>query len=73
MPATQTATRQTGHHTLKALAIREKKIHIIGSPEFKIEGTPAYLDVEGLPDRDFYCLIGLPVQHSVWALDAYRD
>jgi predicted RecB family nuclease len=62
------------HHSLKALAIREKKIHIVGTPELKIEGTPVYLDVEGLPDRDFYYLIGLRyqqgesiVQHSLWA------
>jgi len=62
------------HHSLKALAIREKKIHIVGSPELKIEGTPVYLDVEGLPDRDFYYLIGLrigngesAVQHTLWA------
>ena len=40
----------------------------------KIEGTPVYLDVEGLPDRDFYYLIGIRVrtsdsivQHSLWA------
>jgi hypothetical protein len=59
---------------LKALAIREKKIHIVGSPELKIEGTPVYLDVEGLPDRNFYYLIGVrigdgesAVQHSLWA------
>jgi hypothetical protein len=45
------------HHALKALAIREKKIHIVGSPAIKSEGTPVYLDVEGLPDLDFYCLI----------------
>ena len=67
------------HHSLKALAIREKKIHIVGSPELKIEGTPVYLDVEGLPDRDFYYLIGLrigngesSVQHSLWA-DTVED
>jgi predicted RecB family nuclease len=66
--------REKYHHALKALAIREKKIHIVGSPELKIEGTPVYLDVEGLPDRDFYYLIGLrighgdsAVQHSLWA------
>lgn len=66
--------REKFHHALKALAIREKKIHIVGSPELKIEGTPVYLDVEGLPDRDFYYLIGLrighgdsAVQHSLWA------
>jgi len=66
--------REKYHHALKALAIREKKIHIVGSPELKIDGTPVYLDVEGLPDRDFYYLIGVRigngetgVQHSLWA------
>ncbi len=62
------------HLSLKALAIREKKIHIVGSPELKIEGTPVYMDAEGLPDRDFYYLISIRfkegdsvVQHSLWA------
>ncbi len=66
--------REKYHHSLKALAIREKKIHIVGSPEMTIEGTPVYMDVEGLPDRDFYYLIGVRikasdsvVQHSLWA------
>ena len=68
--------RERYHHSLKALAIREKRIHIVGSPEVKIEGTQVYLDVEGLPDRDFYYLIGIRikagdsvVQHSLWADD----
>ena len=66
--------REKYHHSLKALAIRENKIHIVGNPELKIEGTPVYLDVEGLPDRDFYYLIGVRIgngesalQHSLWA------
>jgi predicted RecB family nuclease len=66
--------REKYHHSLKALAIREQKIHIVGSPELKLEGTPVFLDVEGLPDRDFYYLIGArigngdsAVQHSLWA------
>ena len=66
--------REKYHHALKALAIREKKIHIVGTPELKIDGTPVYLDVESLPDRDFYYLIGLriesphsTIQHSLWA------
>ena len=61
-------------HSLKALAIRENKIHVVGSTELKIQGTPVYLDVEGLPDRDFYYLIGMRIgsgqsviQHSLWA------
>ena len=66
--------RDKYYHSLKALAIREKKIHIVGRPELKIEGTPVYFDVEGVPDRDFYYLIGVRVgsgefvvQHHLWA------
>lgn len=62
------------HHSLKALSIREHKIHIIGRPELKIEGEQVFMDVEGLPDRDSYYLIGLRyktstgmIQHSLWA------
>lgn len=49
------------HHSLKALAIREKRIYVIGRPELNMTGTPVYLDVEGIPDQDFYYLIGLKV------------
>src|SRR5438309_3851483 len=65
------------HHSLRALAIRENKIHAVGIPDPKLNGTPVFLDVEGLPDRDFYYLIGIriqaaegSVQHSFWADDA---
>jgi hypothetical protein len=66
--------RERHHYALKALAIRENKIHIVGSPEIKIEGAPVYLYVKGLPDRGFYYLFGIRtkagdsvVQHSLWA------
>lgn len=66
--------RERYHHSLKALTIRDGKIHIVGNPELKINGTPVYFDVEGIPDRDFYYLIGLRVhtgdevvRHSFWA------
>ncbi len=62
------------HYPLKALSIRDKKIHIVGRPELNTGGTPVYLDVEGLPDRDSYYLIGVRIktiegiiQHSLWA------
>ena len=78
-PKRQPDKREKYHHALKALAIRERKIHVVGSPELKIAGTPVYLDVEGLPDRDFYYLIGVQigkgeaaVQHSLWA-DTVED
>jgi hypothetical protein len=71
--------RDKYYHSLKALAIRERKIHVVGRPELNIDGTPVYLDVEGLPDRDFYYLIGVRIasgevvaQHHLWA-DALED
>ena len=54
-------------HALRALALREGKIHITGRPALHIHGNPVYLDVEGIPDRDFYYLIGLRIKTS----DAY--
>ena len=67
------------HHALKALAIRKEQVHILDTPSLGDAGTPVYLDVEGVPDRDFYYLVGLrteqsgrPVQYSFWADDS-RD
>ena len=64
------------HHSLRALAIREKRIHAVDLPNQILDGTPVYLDVEGLPDRNFYYLIGVrigtsdgAIQHSFWAND----
>lgn len=65
------------HHSLRALAIRENKIHVVGILDPTLKGTPVFLDVEGLPDRNFYYLIGIRlqtaegnVQRSFWANDA---
>ena len=78
-PKNQASRREKYHHALKALAIRDRKIHVTGKPELALNGTPVYLDVESLPDRDFYYLIGLRIpegstflQHSLWA-DEPRD
>jgi predicted RecB family nuclease len=46
-------------HKLKALSIKKAQIHVVGSPSLSIEGTPVFMDVGGMPDRDFYYLIGL--------------
>ncbi|WP_336490660.1 TM0106 family RecB-like putative nuclease [Methylobacterium nigriterrae] len=61
---------------LKALAVRTGRIHIVGSPTLSPAGTVAYIDVEGIPDRSFYYLVGLryssgeqEVQRSFWADD----
>jgi hypothetical protein len=66
---------------LKALAIKKSQIHVVGAPSMKFEGIPTFLDVEGMPDRDFYYLVGLrfecggeQAEHSFWAdgLDGER-
>jgi hypothetical protein len=59
---------------LQALAIREKTVYIHGTPELPKRQSSVYLDIEGLPDRDFYYLIGALVVadghetfYSFWA------
>jgi hypothetical protein len=61
-------------HKLKALAIKKNQIHVIGVPSLRLATSPIFLDVEGMPDRDFYYLIGLrfesggkQAEHSFWA------
>jgi predicted RecB family nuclease len=60
-------------HKLKALAVKKSQIHVVGAPSLTFQGVPTFLDVEGMPDRNFYYLIGLrfdsggePVEHSFW-------
>lgn len=79
-PKRLAAKREKYHHSLQAVAIRERTIHVVGSPDLKIEGTPVFLDVEGLPDRDFYYLIGVRIKtaegiihHSLWADSANEE
>jgi predicted RecB family nuclease len=76
-PRKGSAARASKHFpALKALAIRENKIHVLGTPTMNGCGTPVYLDVEGDLDRDFYYLIGMrtrngvaTAQYSFWADD----
>ncbi len=65
---------------LKALAIRENKIHILGTPTLNRSETPVYFDVEGDADRGFYYLIGMraetagsTAQYSFWADDTVAE
>jgi predicted RecB family nuclease len=49
------------YHALQALAIRDKRVYVFGTP--KLIGTPSriYLDMEGKPDEGFVYLIGMVV------------
>jgi predicted RecB family nuclease len=66
--------RQLHQHALQALAIREKKVHILGTPELPVSSTRIYVDIEGDPERCFDYLLGVIVdangteeRHSFWA------
>ena len=46
---------------LQALAIREQKIYLQELPELTRQPVELFLDIEGIPDQQFYYLIGLLV------------
>jgi hypothetical protein len=65
---------------LQALAIREKKVYVMDSLTVPHSDVALYLDVEGVPDRDFYYLIGLvavrdgvATTYSYWADDRSQE
>ena len=55
---------------LKALAIRKNRIHVVGHPTFTIPSSAVYFDVEGIPEREFYYLIGF--RRSIGDRDTHR-
>jgi predicted RecB family nuclease len=65
---------QLHQHALQALAIRERKVYILGTPELPLSSTRVYFDIEGDPERGFDYLLGMIVEangvverHSIWA------
>ena len=76
----QLQTTHKRHHALQALAIRDKKIYIFGTPELKASPVRIYLDMEGDPDEGYVYLIGMIVAqgdsettHSFWADDKEQE
>jgi len=70
----RTAPDARNDHKLRALAVKKGQIHVVGKPSLKFDGVPTFFDVEGMPDRNFYYLIGLrferdgdQVERSFWA------
>jgi predicted RecB family nuclease len=67
------------HHSLQASAVRDGTVYVMEKPVVPPVAIRIYLDVEGLPDADFYYLIGLVVcdgaakrESSFWA-DGRQD
>jgi predicted RecB family nuclease len=62
------------HHALSALAIRDRRIYVFGTPEVPTGPVAIYLDLEGKPDEGFVYLVGMVIvhgegeeHHSFWA------
>jgi predicted RecB family nuclease len=62
------------YHALQAMAIRDKRVYVFGTPELPDRPVKIYLDIEGLPDEGFVYLIGMIVvqgdveaRFSFWA------
>jgi predicted RecB family nuclease len=57
------AASRTHHryHALQALAIRDKRVYLFGTPQVPVAPVRIYLDIEGLPDEGFVYLIGMTV------------
>src|SRR5262245_24606446 len=68
-------SQQRPHYfALQALAVREKKIYVLGTPKLPDSSVRMYRDCEGDPERGFVYLIGLTVvgggedrHYSFWA------
>jgi predicted RecB family nuclease len=65
---------QPHHPALQALAIRDKKVYVYGTPPLPDAPTRIYFDIEGDPGRRSAYLLGLIVErngveerHSLWA------
>ncbi|MEY2985550.1 MAG: hypothetical protein RLZZ568_2167, partial [Cyanobacteriota bacterium] len=61
-------------HALKALSIRDNKIYVVQKEVINLSDTLIFLDIEGIPDQNFYYLIGLVIvkdgniqEFSLWA------
>lgn len=59
---------------LKALSLRENKVYVYVTPELPNLDTEIFMDVESLPDHDFFYLVGLLInnkgtisEYSFWA------
>lgn len=62
------------HHALQALAIRDKRVYVLGTPEIPNSPVCIYFDVESNPEEGFVYLIssivvenGLEKSYSFWA------
>ena len=59
------------YHSLQARSIRTGIVHVHGSPTLPRAETKVYLDIEGIPDRNLFYLIGVIVESGASATHYY--
>jgi predicted RecB family nuclease len=71
---------QPHYHALKALAVREKKVHVLGKPLLPAKSTDVYFDIEGDSEGSFIYLLGVIIvsgeteeRYSFWADDEHQE
>jgi predicted RecB family nuclease len=62
------------YFALQAMAIRDRKIYVFGTPHLPVGSTRIYIDLEGDPDRAFVYLLGVIIddggreeRYNFWA------
>jgi predicted RecB family nuclease len=70
----KTKHKERHSYPLQALAIRDRKTYVLGSPQLTDASVRVYLDLEGIPEQGFVYLIGAVIaaggsvtRHSFWA------
>lgn len=70
----RSAPQTNRQHALHAMAIRDRRIYIFGTPVLPESPVQVYVDMEGLPDEGFVYLVGMVVvqgntetRFSFWA------
>jgi hypothetical protein len=65
---------------LQALSLRENTVYVHGNPQLPMSDGKIFLDIEGLPDSEFYYLIGALIIangqetfHSFWADETLEE
>jgi predicted RecB family nuclease len=68
------------YHPLQALALRDKRTYVFGTPQLPNAPVVIYLDIEGNPDAGFDYLVGVVVvegdteqRYSFWANDRDQE
>lgn len=75
------AIQNTRHYyALQAMAIRDKRVYVLGTPQLSISPVQIYFDIEGIPDERYVYLIGMIIcdgisekQYSFWADTEHQE